>query len=73
MRWSDVVQNIHTKKGYYMRVSFDITCPSGVTKEELEAYLKYELQIVCELPCANPLSSTDIGDLETRNLVVGCE
>ena len=56
-----------------MRVSFDITCPSGVTKEELEAYLKFELQIVCELPCANPLSSTDIGDLETRNLVVGCE
>ena len=53
-----------------MRVSFDLTLPSGATKEDLEAYLNFELQIICTLPISNPLSDIDIGDLETRNLVI---
>ena len=53
-----------------VHVSFDITCPSDVTKKELEAYLKYELQIVDELPCDNPLDAHDICVLDVRNLVI---
>ena len=66
----DIKKSAQHNKGNNVHVSFDITCPSDVTKKELEAYLKYELQIVDELPCDNPLDAHDICVLDVRNLVI---
>lgn len=51
-------------------VKFKVTLPDKVSVEQLEEFLKYELQMMGSMSCENPLADQDISEIKPRNLEI---